>query len=388
MENIWIILALIAALCGGTSDAFTKKALQHHDEYTIAWLRQLLVVLLLTPSLFFIPIPTLSGNFYKACLFALPLEVIAYICYMKAIKVSPLSLTVPFLSLTPVSAELLRGAYHFFRCNVDPNKQAKKFIDYVKKVKDNGELPPVLDLESNDGQTKDKIISRAKIWLDEVEGAFGRKPIIYSGQYFLQDYFSEAGGGPPKWAKDYPLWLAQYPNTYVDGQKPFLPRGWYNWMFWQYSEKGSVNGINADVDLNVYNGTLEELYKFAGAQIVTETTSEEKKHTVKAGDTFKSIAIKYGVTVRELVSANLQLLKKGDSLMIPVAVAIPNEGGTGSGSSTSGGGTPSQRTHTVKSGDTLYAIAIRYGTTVAAIATENNIKDINKIAVGQVLRIP
>lgn len=102
MENIWIILALIAALCGGTSDAFTKKALQHHDEYTIAWIRQLLVVLLLSPILFFIPIPSLSGNFYKACLFALPLEVIAYICYMKAIKVSPLSLTVPFLSLTPV----------------------------------------------------------------------------------------------------------------------------------------------------------------------------------------------------------------------------------------------------------------------------------------------
>jgi drug/metabolite transporter (DMT)-like permease len=102
MENIWIILALIAALCGGTSDAFTKKALQHHDEYTIAWIRQLLVVLLLSPSLFFIPIPSLSGNFYKACLFALPLEVIAYICYIKAIKVSPLSLTVPFLSLTPV----------------------------------------------------------------------------------------------------------------------------------------------------------------------------------------------------------------------------------------------------------------------------------------------
>lgn len=285
------------------------------------------------------------------------------------------------------AAGLLRGAYHFFRCNVDPNKQAKKFIDYVKTVKDNGELPPVLDLESHDGQPKDKIISRAKTWLDEVEKAFGRKPIIYSGQYFLQDYFSEAGGGPPKWAKDYPLWLAQYPNTYVDGQQPFLPRGWFKWTFWQYSEKGRVNGINASVDLNVFNGTLEELYKFAGAQIITEPPAEEKKHIVRAGDSFESIAIKYGVTVRELVSANPQLLKSGDSLTIPVAVAIPAESGSGSGS-TDGGGSSSQKMHTVKSGDTLYAIAIRYGTTVAAIATLNNIANPNQIKVGQVLKIP
>jgi lysozyme len=277
------------------------------------------------------------------------------------------------------AAGLLRGAYHFFRCNVDPKKQATKFIEYVKSVKDNGELPPVLDLETPDGQTKEKIVARAKTWLDLVEAAFGKKPIIYSGQYFLQDYLSEAGGGPPAWAKDYPLWLAQYPNNYVEGSQPYLPRGWFKWTFWQYSEKGSVNGINANVDLNLFNGSLEELYKFAGAQIVTEPPKKEKKHTVAAGDTFETIAIKYGVTVRELVSANLQLLKKGDQLTIPVAVAIPSEGGSGS---------TSPRTHTVKAGDTLYAIAIKYGTTVAAIATENNIADINKISVGQILRIP
>ncbi len=102
MENIWVVLALIAALTGGTSDALTKKALQLHDEYAVAWLRQLVVVLFLLPCLFFIPIPSLNGDFYKAFFSALPFEVIAYILYIKAIKISPLSLTVPFLSLTPV----------------------------------------------------------------------------------------------------------------------------------------------------------------------------------------------------------------------------------------------------------------------------------------------
>ena len=279
------------------------------------------------------------------------------------------------------SAGLLRGAYHFFRCKVDAKRQADSFINYVKSFNDDGELPPVLDLETSDGQRKEKIILAVKTWLDRVEAAFGRKPIIYSGQYFLQDYLSEAGGGPPAWAKDYPLWLAQYPNNYIEGSQPSLPRGWFKWTFWQYSEKGRLNGINANVDLNVFNGTLEELYKFANPKIVLEPSPTPQKHQIVAGDSFESIAIKYGVTVRELVTANPHLLKIGDSLTVPVAVAIPTEGTSGSSSTT-------PRTHTVKSGDTLYVLAIKYGTTVAAIAAANNITNLNNISVGQVLVIP
>ena len=277
------------------------------------------------------------------------------------------------------SAGLLRGAYHFFRCNVDAKKQADYFIDYVRSVKDDGELPPVLDLESNDGISKEKIVTAAKVWLDRVEAAFGKKPIIYSGQYFLQDYLVLPGGGPPSWAKNYPLWLAQYPNQYVEGMKPFLPRGWFNWAIWQYSDKGRVNGINASVDMNLFNGTLEELYKFAGAAIPDQTP---KVHTVVAGDSFESIANKYGVTVRELVSENLQLLKVGDMLTVPVAIAIPQESVTENTSSTS------TRTYTVQTGDTLSFIAVKFSTTIAAIASANNIKNINNLKVGQVLIIP
>jgi LysM repeat protein len=157
-----------------------------------------------------------------------------------------------------------------------------------------------------------------------------------------------------------------------------LPRGWFQWTFWQYSEKGRVNGINANVDLNVFNGTLEELYKFAGAQNILEKTQTPQKHTVAAGDSFETIANKFGVTVRELVSANPQLLKTGEQLTIPVAIAIPAEKEESSG----------PRTYTVKSGDSLTLIAIRYGTTVAVIASANNITNINNISVGQVLIIP
>lgn len=284
------------------------------------------------------------------------------------------------------SAGLLRGAYHFFRCNVDARKQADYFIDYVRSVKDDGEFPPVLDLETNDGMTKDKIVPAVKVWLDRVETAFGKKPIIYSGQYFLQDYLVVAGGGPPAWAKDYPLWLAQYPNQYQEGMKPFLPRGWFNWTIWQYSDKGVVNGINAKVDMNIFNGTLEELYKFAGAKIPDQTP---KTYTVKKGDSFESIANGYGVTVRELVTANPQLLAPGSKLTIPVAIAIPQEGDSTSTTTGSGdSGTSSTRSYTVKPGDTLSAIAVKFSSTVAAIASANGITNINNIKVGSVLVIP
>ena len=276
------------------------------------------------------------------------------------------------------AAGLLRGAYHFFRANVDAKKQANRFITYVNSMGDEGELPPVLDLETTDGQSRDKIIARAKTWLDLVEAAFNRKPMLYSGQYFLQDNFSEAGGGPPAWAKDYPLWLAQYPNQYIQGMQPGLPRGWFKWTFWQYSEKGRVNGINANVDMNVFNGSLEDLYRFAGSEIITEKQETIRKHTVMAGDSFEFIANKYGVTVRELVGANPQLLKTGEQLTVPAAVPSENGAGTGSG----------PRTHTVKSGENLTVIAVKYGTTVAAVASANNIVNINNLGLGQVLIIP
>jgi LysM repeat protein len=60
-------------------------------------------------------------------------------------------------------------------------------------------------------------------------------------------------------------------------------------------------------------------------------------------------------------------------------VAIPAE---------NGGGSTSKRTYIVKAGDTLTSIAIKHGTTVAAIASLNNITNINNISVGQLLYIP
>lgn len=102
MENIWVILALVSAFSLATSDALTKKALSIHNEYLIAWLRLLLSLPFLFIAFLFVPIPQLDRDFYRAFVIALPLEIIAIIFYTKALKISPLSLSLPFLSMTPV----------------------------------------------------------------------------------------------------------------------------------------------------------------------------------------------------------------------------------------------------------------------------------------------
>ncbi len=266
---------------------------------------------------------------------------------------------------------LLRGAYCFFHPNQDPKKQADRFLSVLKAINDPGELPFILDLEVTDGVAKDKIITKAKAWLDEVEQAAGRKPMIYSGVSFLETSLSELGGGPPSWARDYALWIGWYPNQYTPGMSPLMPRGWFKWTFWQYHAKGTVNGINTAVNLDLFNGTIDELYAFAGVATPDQTP---KTHIVAAGDSLESIANKYGVTLSELAAANPQLLKIGDKLTVPVPVDVTSK--------------PAKQTYTVRPGDTLYAIAVKFGTTVPALVAENDIQNPNIIQAGQVLTIP
>jgi len=99
----WFVYAFVCALSLATADALSKKALDDNaDPYIIAWVRTGYAAPFIAVIIPFIDIPTLDGVFYIAMFLSIPLDIIALLLYMKAIKVSPLSLTLPFLSLTPV----------------------------------------------------------------------------------------------------------------------------------------------------------------------------------------------------------------------------------------------------------------------------------------------
>ncbi len=96
------LYAFCAAFSVATSDALAKQALKHHSAVVIAWVRFGFASIFLLPLLYFFPIPELDRTFWTIVAFLLPLEICAIILYMKALQISPKSLAVPFLSLTPV----------------------------------------------------------------------------------------------------------------------------------------------------------------------------------------------------------------------------------------------------------------------------------------------
>src|SRR3989337_4000616 len=99
--NPWVFYALITAFSLATADAISKKAMGRSHEYVIAWVREGYALPFLFLAFFFIDIPSLDRTFWLSLLFMIPLEIAAIILYVKAIKLSPLSLTIPFLAISP-----------------------------------------------------------------------------------------------------------------------------------------------------------------------------------------------------------------------------------------------------------------------------------------------
>jgi len=98
----WVFLSLASAFFLATSDAIAKKAVHDNNEYLVAWFRLIFTLPVVIAALLFVPIPDLDADFYRAFFLALPIELVTIILYIKALKISPLSLTLPFLALTPV----------------------------------------------------------------------------------------------------------------------------------------------------------------------------------------------------------------------------------------------------------------------------------------------
>jgi len=149
---------------------------------------------------------------------------------------------------------IYRGAYHFARPRVGTAAaQASYFIKVAGKAGYAGDLPPVLDLESNGGLTKVELRAWVRNFLVKVEDLTGRVPIIYCSPSFWDSNVADSTFGR------YPLWIAHYTTA----AQPRLPMGWSTWTFWQNTSSGSVSGVSGNVDKDRFNGTLTQLKAFA-----------------------------------------------------------------------------------------------------------------------------
>lgn len=138
------------------------------------------------------------------------------------------------------------GAYHFFEPNDNGVKQAENFLAQVKVHKNM--LPPVLDVEISRNIEKKLLQKRVRQWLETVEAKIGCKPIIYSYSSFYEKYLGDS-------FQDYHFWLADY------AKKPQLPSSIKQWLFWQHSQRGRVDGVQVMVDKNWFKGDKDDLVK-------------------------------------------------------------------------------------------------------------------------------
>ncbi len=134
---------------------------------------------------------------------------------------------------------LIRGAYHFFKPASDPIKQAYHFLKTVKLQ--DGDLPPVLDIETMGGLDATALCDRAAQWIDIIEKEIGFRPIIYTYPGFWQKLNTTR-------FSDYPLWIAHYTTA----EQPMTPGGWKTWVFWQFTDQGQVEGISGGIDVNLF----------------------------------------------------------------------------------------------------------------------------------------
>ncbi len=98
----WLPLTLLCAFSLASADAATKRWLGDYGARELALVRFFLAGLLLSPMLLLQPLPELPPAFWGWIAFLLPLEIIAILLYMRAIRDYPLSLTLPYLAFTPV----------------------------------------------------------------------------------------------------------------------------------------------------------------------------------------------------------------------------------------------------------------------------------------------
>jgi uncharacterized membrane protein len=115
---LWFILSLFGALSQSTRDLFSKQFLQNSNEYVVAFSRSFFSSLCLLPLLFFIEMPNLDNIFWLTILFSASLFSVSSILYMRALKISPLSLTIPMLAFTPlfllITSPLILGEFPSF----------------------------------------------------------------------------------------------------------------------------------------------------------------------------------------------------------------------------------------------------------------------------------
>ena len=280
------------------------------------------------------------------------------------------------------------GVYHF--ANNSDNTAQQEADWFIQNTRGYiGKAIPVLDWEDNVTDN----VPWALEWLQRVEQAYGCKPLIYMSESVVNrhDWSPVANANYGIWVAKYRDNLPDYNyDMSKAGNMPSI-KYWSTIALWQWTSTGRLNGWNGNLDCNVFYGDAAALDKYVGTGSETiapsnpvpstpvEQPSESyQTYTVQSGDTLSGIASRFGTTYQKIASdngiANPNIIHPGQVLKI--------YGGSNQSNSSF-----SYQTYIVKSGDTLSGIGSKFGVSYQKIAADNNISNPNLIHPGQVLKI-
>jgi GH25 family lysozyme M1 (1,4-beta-N-acetylmuramidase) len=144
-------------------------------------------------------------------------------------------------------AGVARGAYMAFDPTIDAGGQAATMLEALKG--EFGELPLAIDVELPLQIWNEGWGSNLRRLADRLQQASGRKPIIYTGKWYWDDYVRTCA----QWVADYPLWEAYY--TLDPDKRPAVPAPWRDYSIHQYSNVGigKLYGASSDhIDLDAF----------------------------------------------------------------------------------------------------------------------------------------
>jgi lysozyme len=120
---------------------------------------------------------------------------------------------------------MVRGAYHFGHPANDPVAEADFFLSVLDKQPAKAGDLLVLDLETTDGQSAERVNTWAKTWLERVKSKTGVTPLFYANYNFAEQYGQGLG--------EYPLWVAHYSKA---KGTVATPTHWKTWTIHQYTD--------------------------------------------------------------------------------------------------------------------------------------------------------
>ncbi|QIK55915.1 hypothetical protein G7051_16775 [Dysgonomonas sp. HDW5B] len=143
------------------------------------------------------------------------------------------------------------GSYHFYNFGISGREQAKHFIRVAECQ--SGDLIPAIDIEHSPANPYSKdpifvksVVKELKVMENEMYEYYGVHPIIYTNTDCYKLYINNS-------FPNNPIWISSLNKEPSDDIK--------NWIIWQFTHTGELDGIVGDLDLNYFRHPFDELQK-------------------------------------------------------------------------------------------------------------------------------